>query len=250
MQNSPIDKKYARALPLFTLSEDNVLTLEQPYQGQAFLKSGKTTGVIIQLKRRNAVDKQAILLKRFFDLFFASSVMILGFPIFMVLYFITKFSSKGPAFYKQERIGKNGKPFYIYKFRSMVVDAEAAGPRLSSAGDPRITSWGRIIRRTRLDEMPQFWNVFKGDMSVVGPRPERTHFIEKIKERNPDYSRLHSIKPGVTSRGQVFYGYAENVEQMCIRMGYDLDYLENISLKSDLVIILRTIKVMFQAKGK
>lgn len=156
----------------------------------------------------------------------------------------------GPVFYKQERIGKGERPFYIYKFRSMYVDAERSGPQLSKDHDPRITNWGRFMRKTRLDELPQFWNVLKGDMSVVGPRPERRHYIAQILERKPYYKKLMCIKPGVTSSGQVHYGYAENVEQMCDRMNYDLFYLNNISFNRDITIILKTIKVMAQGKGK
>src|SRR6202012_3302701 len=152
-----------------------------------------------------------------FDILFSALVMICGFPVFLILYLITVYSTKGHAIFKQERMGENEQPFYIYKFRSMHLNAEAAGPQLSSETDPRITKWGRVIRRTRLDELPQFWNVLKGEMSIVGPRPERQHFISQILERNPDYRFLRALKPGITSRGQVHYGYAENVEQMCAR---------------------------------
>jgi lipopolysaccharide/colanic/teichoic acid biosynthesis glycosyltransferase len=163
---------------------------------------------------------------------------------------VTKLTSKGPAFFRQERIGKNEKPFYIYKFRSMRVNAELAGPQLSKDNDPRITKWGMIMRKARLDELPQFWNVLKGDMSVVGPRPERQYYIEQIVEKTPSYRKLLRVKPGLTSIGQVHYGYAENVDQMCDRVRYDLLYLQNISLNSDLNIILKTVKVMVQGKGK
>ena len=189
-------------------------------------------------------------LKRAFDVSFSVFVMLMGAPVFLLLYLITKFSSKGPAFYRQERVGQNEKPFYIYKFRSMHVDSERFGPQLSRDNDPRITKWGRVIRKTRLDELPQFWNVLKGDMSVVGPRPERQHFIEKIIEKTPHYKKLLRVKPGVTSIGQVHYGYAENVDQMCDRMRYDLLYLQNMNLNSDLNIIFKTVKVMVQGKGK
>ena len=189
-------------------------------------------------------------LKRSFDILFSSTVMIAGAPVFVMLYIITKTTSKGPAFYRQERIGRNEKPFYIYKFRSMYTDAEKNGPQLSSTNDPRITKWGGIIRKTRLDELPQFWNVLKGEMSVVGPRPERQHFIEKIVEKTPNYKKLLRLKPGITSIGQVHYGYAENIDQMRDRMRYDLIYLQNISLNSDLDIIYKTVKVMIQGKGK
>jgi exopolysaccharide biosynthesis polyprenyl glycosylphosphotransferase len=190
------------------------------------------------------------ILKRLFDVTFSLMVMLAGFPVFVLLYIITKTTSKGPAFYRQERIGLNEKPFYIYKFRSMYVDAEKHGPQLSKDRDPRITEWGVFIRKTRLDELPQFWNVLKGEMSVVGPRPERQHFIEKIIEKTPSYKKLLRLKPGITSIGQVHYGYAENVDQMCTRVRYDLLYLQNISLNSDLDIIYKTVKVMIKRKGK
>lgn len=190
------------------------------------------------------------ILKRSFDILFSSAVMILGMPVFILIYIITKLTSDGPAFYKQERIGRNEKPFYMYKFRSMYVNAEKHGPQLSKDNDPRITKWGAFIRKTRLDELPQFWNVMKGEMSVVGPRPERQHFIEKIVEKTPSYKKLLRLKPGITSIGQVHYGYAENIDQMCTRMRYDLIYLQKISLNSDIDIIYKTIKVMLQGKGK
>jgi lipopolysaccharide/colanic/teichoic acid biosynthesis glycosyltransferase len=190
------------------------------------------------------------MIKRIFDLLFSTIVMILGFPVFVMLFIITKISSPGPVFYKQERLGKKKRTFYIYKFRSMYTDAEKFGPQLSSESDPRITKWGRVIRRTRLDELPQFWNVLKGDMSVVGPRPERHYFIEKIVEKKPEYLRLQYIKPGITSMGQVHYGYAESVDEMCERMQYDLNYLQAINLKTDFQVICKTVKVMLACKGK
>lgn len=189
-------------------------------------------------------------LKRSFDIVFSFSVLVIGSPIFAILSLITKTTSKGPVFYRQERIGRNEKPFYIHKFRSMRIDAEKFGPQLAREDDPRVTKWGKTMRKTRLDELPQFWNVLKGDMSVVGPRPERQHFIEQIVEKTPNYKKLLRVRPGLTSIGQVHYGYAENVEQMRDRMRYDLLYLQNISLNSDINIILKTVKVMVQGKGK
>ncbi len=189
-------------------------------------------------------------LKRSFDIIFASAVFIFGAPVFVLIYLITKATSKGPAFYRQERIGRNHKPFYMYKFRSMYVDAEKHGPQLAKDNDPRITKWGVFIRETRLDEIPQFWNVLKGEMSVVGPRPERQYYIEKILENAPNYKKLLRLKPGLTSIGQVHYGYAENVNQMCERMKYDLIYLQNVNLNSDLNIIYKTVKIMVQRRGK
>lgn len=130
------------------------------------------------------------------------------------------------------------------------MDAEKSGPQLSRTDDPRSTKWGRVMRKTRLDELPQFWNVLKGDMSVVGPRPERQYYIEKIIEKTPSYKKLLRIKPGITSIGQVKYGYAENVDEMCDRMQHDLLYLNNININQDLNIIMKTVKVMVKGKGK
>jgi lipopolysaccharide/colanic/teichoic acid biosynthesis glycosyltransferase len=205
---------------------------------------------VIQLIHESAVSRATLLLKRGFDIVFSLISMIAGAPLLLLLYLVTKFSSKGPAFFKQERLGRYGKPFTMYKFRSMHVDAEKDGPQLSSENDPRITKWGKIIRSTRMDELPQFWNVLKGDMSIVGPRPERRHFAKKIIEREPRYRNLRHLRPGLTSIGQVVFGYAENVEEMCTRLQYDLLYLEDMTFRSDMHIIFETVKVMVQKKGK
>lgn len=205
---------------------------------------------VLHITSHPEISLKIRVLKRGFDILFSLVTLVIGAPVFVALYVITKFTSEGPALYKQERLGRGEKPFYIYKFRSMYLDAEKDGPQLSSTHDVRVTKWGRVIRQTRLDELPQFWNVLKGEMSVVGPRPERQHFIEKILEKTPSYQKLFHLKPGITSMGQVHYGYAENVDQMCHRMRYDLLYLQNISFNSDLNIILKTIKVMLQRKGK
>ena len=205
---------------------------------------------VIQLIPEPAVSPTTLLLKRSFDIVFSLIAMIAGAPILLILYLVTKFSSKGPAFFEQERLGRYGKPFIMYKFRSMYVDAEKHGPQLSSENDPRITKWGKIIRSTRMDELPQFWNVLKGDMSIVGPRPERRHFAKKIIEREPNYHKLSHLRPGLTSIGQVVFGYAENVEEMCTRVQYDLLYLDGMNFQSDMHIILQTVKVMVQKKGK
>lgn len=189
-------------------------------------------------------------LKRGFDVSFSLFVMVAGLPVFILLVIATKFSSTGPVFYRQQRMGRNGQEFHIYKFRSMYVGAENGMPLLSSDNDPRITPWGRILRKTRLDELPQFYNVLKGEMSVVGPRPERQYFIEKIVEKAPEYRKLLSVKPGLTSIGQVYYGYAENVDQMVQRMRYDLLYLRKSHLRTDVGIIAKTVQVMVQGKGK
>lgn len=205
---------------------------------------------VLHITSHPEVATKIKLLKRGFDIGFSLGVMVAGAPVFFMLYCVTRLTSRGPAFFRQERVGRNEKPFYIYKFRSMYIDAEKNGPQLSSDHDPRITKWGRIIRKTRLDELPQFWNVLKGEMSVVGPRPERQHYIEQIVAKTPNYKKLLRVKPGLTSIGQVHYGYAENVDQMRDRVRYDLLYLQNISLNSDLNIIFKTVKVMVQGKGK
>jgi lipopolysaccharide/colanic/teichoic acid biosynthesis glycosyltransferase len=171
-------------------------------------------------------------------------------PLYALTILAVKLDSQGPAFYKQERIGKGGKVFNIIKFRSMQVNAEAAGPLLSSDHDPRITRVGRFMRKVRLDEIPQFYNVFIGEMSLVGPRPERQHFIDQIVILAPHYTHLHKVRPGITSWGMVKYGYAENVEQMIRRMKYDLLYIENMSLLVDLKILIYTVLTVVQGRGK
>ena len=158
-------------------------------------------------------------------------------------------SSKGPVFYSHERIGKYGKPFTIFKFRSMYLESEKNGPALSSKYDTRITKFGRFMRKSRLDELPQFYNVLIGDMSLVGPRPERQFFIDQIVKQAPHFTHLHKVRPGITSWGQVKFGYAENVEEMIQRLKYDIIYIENMSLYVDIKILIYTIKIIFKGQG-
>ena len=190
------------------------------------------------------------IVKRVVDVVASIIALILCIPMFIVLAILVKTSSSGPIFFLQERIGKNGKPFKIIKFRTMVVNAEANGPQLSSEEDPRITKIGRFMRKTRLDEFPQFYNVLIGDMSLVGPRPERQFYIDQIVEIEPQFLELTKVRPGITSWGQVKYGYAENVDQMLDRMKFDLLYLKNRSLSLDIKIMLYTILIIFKGSGK
>lgn len=190
------------------------------------------------------------ILKRLIDITASFISLILLIPVYITLAILVKTSSKGPVFFKQERIGKNGSPFKIIKFRTMYMDAEKLGPQLSSSHDPRITKIGKFMRKSRFDEFPQFWNVLVGEMSLVGPRPERQFFIDKIIEKEPQFLQLNKVKPGITSWGQVKYGYAENVGEMIQRMKFDLLYLKNMSLSLDFKIMLYTIMIVIKAKGK
>lgn len=214
------------------------------------VKMGNVFGAVLIEVETNVLPPWQKFLKRSFDIIASLSVLILGLPFYVLIGALVKLGSKGPVFYTQERIGLGGKPFDIIKFRSMKVDAEAAGPQLSKENDPRITKIGGFLRKTRLDEFPQFWNVLIGDMSVVGNRPERQFFIDQIVEKAPHYKRLQKIKPGITSWGQVKYGYAENVDEMIERLQYDLLYLENISIVLDLKILIYTVLIMVQGRGK
>ncbi|AHM61792.1 exopolysaccharide biosynthesis polyprenyl glycosylphosphotransferase [Flammeovirgaceae bacterium 311] len=189
-------------------------------------------------------------LKRAFDVAFSLGVLAVISPFLLMVALIIKLTSRGPIFFVQERIGKDGQPFNIYKFRSMRIDAEKFGPALSSTNDPRITCWGRFMRKTRIDELPQFFNVLKGDMAIVGPRPERQYWINQIIETSPHYKRLLRVKPGITSLGQVKFGYAENVGEMLKRLRYDLLYIDNASLALDIRVMILTAMVMIQGKGK
>ena len=192
-----------------------------------------------------------ICIKRTFDILASALSLIALSPLFAVLAVAVRCSSKGPVFYTQERIGLYGHPFRIYKFRTMVVSAEQDGtPQLSRKDDKRITKIGHLMRKYRLDELPQLWNVLKGDMSFVGPRPERPYFIHLIEQQAPYYCLLYKIRPGLTSWGPIRVGYTDTIEKMIRRLNYDIAYMENMSLLLDLKIMLLTISVIFNGKGQ
>jgi len=183
------------------------------------------------------------------DYLFSICFLLVLFPLLLILAIIIRVSGKGPVIYSQDRIGKDGRPFSIYKFRTMVFDAEKGIPALSASNDERVTIIGKFLRKYRLDEIPNFINVIKGEMSVVGPRPERVFFINQIVKSAPQYIELHRVKPGITSLGQVRYGYASNVNEMIERLDFDLYYMKNRSLWLDLKILILTIGTVFRGKG-
>ncbi len=203
---------------------------------------------LIDIAQSNMTECQKSI-KRTLDIVASVFALVLLSPLFAIVALLIKKDSKGPIFYKQERIGKSGKPFNIYKFRTMVCNAESTTPQLSSENDRRITNVGKTLRKYRIDEIPQFWNVLKGEMSIVGPRPERKYFADQIIEKAPYYALVYQVRPGITSWGMVKFGYATNVEEMIARAKYDLIYIENMSLLIDLKIITYTVRTVVTGKG-
>ncbi len=188
-------------------------------------------------------------LKRLGDIFVSALALLCLSPVYAAIAVAVRRDSDGPVFYRQERVGYHKKNFKIIKYRTMRPDAEAAGPALSSDSDSRVTRVGHFLRKYRLDELPQFWNVLVGDMSLVGPRPERKYYIDKIVEQAPYYALIHQVRPGITSLGMVKYGYASTVAQMVERLSYDLIYLENVSFGFDLKILLYTVRTVIKGRG-
>jgi lipopolysaccharide/colanic/teichoic acid biosynthesis glycosyltransferase len=189
------------------------------------------------------------LLRQFTDVLISVIALLILSPVIIILSILIRISGKGPVIYSQDRIGRNGKPFVIFKFRSMIYNAETGNPLLSGIKEERITRIGKFLRKYRIDEIPNFINVIKCDMAIVGPRPERKFFIDQIVERNPDFTKLLNVKPGITSWGQVKYGYATNVDEMLERLDYDLYYIKNRSLWFDIKILLYTIVTILKGKG-
>lgn len=189
-------------------------------------------------------------MKRACDVFFSALALVVLSPIYILLYILVWSSSEGPAIYRQERIGLHGRAFQILKFRTMKVHAEGDTPQLSADDDPRITRVGKFLRKYRLDELPQMWNILRGDMSIVGPRPERRYFIEQIEKQAPYYCLLYKIRPGLTSWGPIKVGYTDTLDKMVRRLNYDIVYMENMSIRLDIKILFHTIGVILDGKGK
>jgi lipopolysaccharide/colanic/teichoic acid biosynthesis glycosyltransferase len=189
-------------------------------------------------------------MKRACDVLFSAAALLILSPIYIVLYILVWSSSEGPAIYRQERIGLHGRAFQILKFRTMTIHAEGDTPQLSADDDPRITTVGKFLRKYRLDELPQMWNILRGDMSIVGPRPERRYFIEQIEKQAPYYCLLYKIRPGLTSWGPIKVGYTDTLDKMIRRLNYDIVYMENMSIRLDIKILFHTIGVILDGKGK
>ncbi|MCP4310575.1 MAG: sugar transferase [Bacteroidetes bacterium] len=234
-------------LSLFDLRVSAIPSMTDILTGK--VKSTTIFGTPLQEVTHDVMPTWQQNVKQLMDVVVSVIALIILSPLIIALGISVKLSSPGPVFYRQPRVGKYGEEFQIYKFRSMYHNAEENGPELSSKHDPRVTRFGQFMRKHRLDEIPNFFNVLRGDMALVGPRPEREYFIKKITEQAPHYVHLHKVKPGITSWGQVKYGYAENVEEMVKRLRFDILYIENRSLFVDMKILFYTAITIIKGKG-
>lgn len=238
-----INRLYLLDIPMFVTPDIHSMMAVRPRVSQV------TAEPLVDITNAN-VSPASVNLKRLGDIVVSALALVALSPLYAALALAVKIDSPGPVLYRQTRIGYHKKPFRINKFRTMAVDAEATGPALASDNDPRVTRLGRILRKYRLDELPQFWNVLKGEMSLVGPRPEREYYINQIIKRYPSYSLIHQVRPGITSWGMVKYGYAADVDQMIARLPYDMLYIENVSLAVDLKILFHTVNTVLRGRGK
>ena len=238
-----INRLFSLGLPIM-ISPDVFNTLQTP------VRISDIYGEPLVNISRSSMSDSGKNIKRALDILVSAVALVALVPVYAIVSVIIKRTSPGPVLYLQERIGLHNKPFNIIKFRSMVQNAEVGGqPQLSSDDDPRITPFGRFMRKYRIDELPQFWNVLKGEMSLVGPRPERRYYINQIISLMPSYALLHQVRPGITSMGMVKFGYAKNIDEMLERVKFDLMYLNNMSLLNDLKILIYTIKIVFTGRG-
>lgn len=250
LENEADDKEIFSIINL--LYRFNVEIQFTPRLYEILIGSAKITKLglspLVSITKSSMPDWQASV-KRFLDIVISFFSLLLLFPVFIFYSYRIKRDSKGTVFYRQERVGQFGRPFKILKFRTMYTGAENGSPKLSSANDDRITAVGKILRKYRIDEIPQFWNILKGDMSLVGPRPERRYYINKIMEEAPYYCLLYKIRPGLTSWGPIKIGYSDTLEKMIERLNYDIIYMENMSLATDIKILMYTFEIIFKGKG-